>query len=103
MTDRHPIAIRFHDGTYLPFPELPNFIEFALDGNCRKFSQFLAFHDDTTKTGALYYFATCVWHFHQPAERELFWQQCQLLDSLTPSQEVALALTATAMPGATQH
>lgn len=103
MTDSQPIALRLRNGMYLPLPKLPDLREFALDGNCRKFTQFLAFHDDTTKTGALYYFATCAWHLHQPAERELFWQQCQLLDALTPAEEVAFGMTGAAPSDATQH
>ena len=87
MTDTTGFALHLGDGTRLQLPQPPALAEFALPGNGRQFGQFLAFYDGTTQTGALYYFEARTWHLHQPADREMFFAQCVMLDSLAPSQE----------------
>ena len=103
MTDSTRFALHLGDGSRLQLPQAPDLAEFALPGNGRQFGQFLAFYDGTTQTGGLYYLEARTWHLHQPAERGLFWAQCELLDSLAPSQDVAAMLVAGNAPSATTH
>lgn len=103
MTDSTRFALHLGDGTHLQLPQPPDLAEFALPGNGRQFAQFLAFYDGTTQTGALYYFEARTWHLHQPAQRDVFWTQCELLDALAPSQEVAASLAAEMTAGTRAH
>lgn len=103
MNKPNPLALNLADGTRVALPNLPDLVEFALPGNSRPFNQFLAVYDETTETAGLYYFETHIWHLHQPATRELFFAQCELLDSLTPSQEAAVAFAGTAPAHVTKH
>lgn len=93
------------DGTVfkVPLPQIPDLGEFSLEGNWRVFHQFLACFDGTSNTSAIFYFDAHCWHLNSPADRELFWAQCQLLDSLTPSQEAIVALAGTTPAHATKH
>jgi hypothetical protein len=103
VTDSTGFALHLGDGTRLQLPQPPALAEFALPGNGRQFGQFLAFYDGTTQTGALYYFEARTWHLHQPTQRDLFWAQCELLDSLAPSQEVTASMATGMAAGTRSH
>ena len=99
------LTIDMVDGTSrkIPLPPIPDLAEFALQGNWRQFTQFLACFDGTSNTAAIFYYGTQCWHLNYPADRELFWRQCQFLDSLTPSQEAAVAFAGTTPAHVTKH
>ena len=103
MTDTTNFALHLGDGTRLQLPQPPRLAEFAMAGNGRQFGQFLAFYDGTTHTGALYYFEARTWHLHQPAQRDLFWAQCELLDSLAPSREAVASVVTGIKAGTRAH
>lgn len=66
------------DGRKLPLPHLPNFNEFLLPGNFIDHSDigFLAFFDDDTRTGAMYFWRNQNWQMFQPVTRESFASLC---------------------------
>lgn len=90
MTDQERLFFQLPDGRLLPLPFRHNNREFGLKGNFREFPAggFLAFFDDDTRTGAMYYPAQQIWQLVQPYTREQFWHHCEWLVSLKPATDL---------------
>lgn len=98
MTNPDTPAIRLPSGAVLALPLPPMLQEFALPGNFRSYEAagFLAFYDETTGTGAIYYLAHATWALQQPVLRDVFWLHCDVLTRVPDAAEIVRALKADA-------